>query len=148
MASQQKQKNKHDSLKLRKEYAAAFAYKAPNFTDMFIKVDPSYRSPFANFNPNSTASLIKFNALSAFKLFSKKSKTKSKFKSMLTRDEETKYVDHLFSKEKVQELTTLRGEDLEKFMEKYRPSILELKKMTGYELVQYIKKSYAEFLKR
>lgn len=147
VAIQTKRNYKNDSLRLRKEYAAVFAYKPPDFTDMFIKVDPSYRSPFANINPNSTASILKFNALSAFRLFGKKNKTTSKFKSILERDEETNYVDHLFSKEKVQEITQLEGEDLVKFMNKYRPSILELKKMTGYELVQYIKKSYAAYIK-
>jgi len=142
---QTKRNYKTDSLRLRKEYAAVFAYKTPDFTDMFVKVDPNYRSPFANVNPNSTASILKFNALSAFSLFGKKNKSKSKFKSILEKGEEANYVNHLFSKEKVQEFTPLKGEDLEKFMNKYRPSILELKKMTGYELVQYIKKSYAAY---
>lgn len=142
---QTKRNYKNDSLRLRKEYAAVFAYKPPNFTDMFINVDPSYRSPFANINPNSTASILKFNALSAFSLFGKKNKSTSKFKSILVRDEEANYIDQLFSKEKVQELTKLEGDVLADFMNKYRPSILELKKMTGYEIVQYIKKSYAEF---
>jgi len=147
VAIQTKRNYKNDSLRLRREYAAAFAYKAPDFTDMFVKVDPSYRSPFANINPNSTASIIKFNALSAFRLFGKKNKSTSKFKSILEKDEEANYVDHLFSKEKVQQLTKLEGEDLAKFMNKYRPSILQIKKMTEYELVQYIKKSYAQYSK-
>jgi len=147
VAIQTKRNYKNDSLRLRKEYAAVFAYKPPDFTDMFIKVDPSYRSPFANINPNSTASILKFNVLSAFSLFGKKNKSTAKFKSLLVKDEEANYVDQLFSKEKVQELTKLEGNDLADFMNKYRPSILDLKKMTGYEMVQYIKKSYAEFSK-
>lgn len=138
---------KNDSLRLRKEYAEVFAYKPPDFTAMFIKVDPSYRSPFANINPNSTASILKFNVLSALSLLGKKNKSTAKFKSILTKDEEANYVDHLFTKEKIEELTQLKGDDLVTFMNKYRPSILELRKMTAYELVQYIKKSYIEFIK-
>lgn len=147
VAIQTKRNHKNDSLRLRKEYAAVFAYKPPDFTDMFIKVDPSYRSPLANINPNSTASILKFNALSAFSFLGKKNKSTSKFKSILEKDEELKYVDQLFSKEKVQELTGLKGDDLAKFMNEYRPSILQIKKMTGYELVLYIKESYAAWKK-
>mgnify|MGYP003575160405 CR=1 FL=1 len=147
VAIQTKRNHKNDSLRLRKEYAAVFAYKSPDFTDMFIKVDPSYRSPFANSNPNSTASLIKFNALSALGLFGKKNKTTSKFKSILVKEEEFKYVDNLFSKEKIKELTGLEGDELAKFMNKYRPSISQIKEMTGYELIQYIKKSFVEYRK-
>ena len=125
-----------------------FAYKPPNLTDMFIKVDPSYRSPFANINPNSTASIIKFNALSAFSLFGKKKNANSKLKTILLKTEETNYVDHLFSEEKVADITKLKGDSLVKFMNTYRPSILALKKMTGYELIKYIKTSYVEFIKQ
>ena len=31
---------KQDSIRLRKQFADVFAYKAPNFYDMFVKVDP------------------------------------------------------------------------------------------------------------
>ncbi|MBY0543255.1 MAG: carboxypeptidase-like regulatory domain-containing protein [Sphingobacteriaceae bacterium] len=143
-----KRNYRNDSLRLRKEYAAVFAYKPPNLTDMFIKVDPSYRSPFANINPNSTASIIKFNALSAFSLFGKKKNANSKLKTILLKTEETNYVDHLFSEEKVADITKLKGDSLVNFMNTYRPSILALKKMTGYELIKYIKTSYVEFIKQ
>lgn len=142
-----KRNYKNDSLRLRQEFAAVFDYKPPDFTDMFIKVDPSYRSPFANINPNSTASIIKFDVLSAFSLIGNKKNTTSKLKATLLKAEETNYVDHLFSKEKVADLTKLRGDSLVSFMNRYRPSMIALKKMTGYELLQYIKTSHIEFIK-
>lgn len=142
-----KRNYKNDSLRLRQEFASVFAYKPPDFTDMFIKIDPSYRSPFVNINPNSTASIIKFNVLSAFSFFGKKRNTTSKLKSTLLKVEEENYVDHLFSKEQVADLTKLKGDSLVSFMNKYRPSMITLKKMTGYELLQYIKTSYTEFIK-
>lgn len=138
---------KKDSLALRKEYAAVFAYKAPDFTDMFVKVDPSYRSPHANINPNSTASILKFNALSAFSFFNKKKNLTSKLKQTLLKDEELNFVDSRFSKAKVESLTSLKGDSLITFMQHYRPSYLAIKQMNDYQIILHIKKSYAEFIK-
>lgn len=140
-----KRNYRSDSLRLRKEYAAVFAYKPPNFTDMFIKVDPSYRSPSANINPSSTASIIKFDVLSALSLIGKKKNTTSKLKATLLKTEETNYVDHLFSKDKIVDITKLQGDSLITFMNRYRPSSVRLRKMTEYQLLQYIKLSGLEF---
>ncbi|WP_113651553.1 carboxypeptidase-like regulatory domain-containing protein [Pedobacter namyangjuensis] len=138
---------KKDSTDIRNQFASVFAYKPPSFTDMFVTVDPSYRSPHANINPNSTASILRFNALSAFKLFGKKNKQTSKAKEMLLSDEREKAIDNRFSKEFVMSVVPLTGNDLLAFMDKYRPKPNDLKQMNGYELVGYIKKSYAEFIK-
>lgn len=136
---------KLDSLRLRKEYAAVFAYKAPGFKDMFVNVDPSYRPPLALVRPNSTASILKFNALSAFSIFGKKNKSTTKFKSILAKGEELNYVDNIFSKEKIADITKLTGKQLIDFMNTYRPSILTIRRMTGYELNIYISKCFLEF---
>lgn len=135
-----------DSFNLRKEYASVFAYKGPSFKDMFITVDPNYRSPFANTTPNSTASLVKINVLQVFSLLGKKKNQTNKLKQTLLADEETNYIDHSFSKEKVMALTKLQGDSLRNFMNHYRPSIMALKKMTDYELSLYIKKSYLAYI--
>ena len=137
---------KKDSLTLRKEFANVFAYKAPDFTDMFMKVDPSYRSPFANINPNSTASILRFNALSAFSFFNKKKNSTAKLKQTLLKDEELNFVDSRFSKAKIETVTSLRGDSLITFMQVYRPSYLAIKQMNDYQIILYIKKSYAEFI--
>lgn len=39
------------------------------------------------------------------------------------------------------------GDSLQNFMNAYRPSIEEVKQMTDYQLLLYIKKSYDEFIK-
>lgn len=140
-----KRNYKNDSLNLRKEYAAIFAYKPPKFTDMFIKVDPNYRSPFPHVNPNSTSAIVKLNVLSVLSFVGKKKNPSSKFKATLLQTEETNYIDNLFSKEKVVAITELHGDSLSTFMNTYRPSSLKLKKMTDYELMQYIKLSFLEF---
>lgn len=138
---------KQDSLALRKEYANAFFYKGPSVSDMFIEKDINYDSPFGFSNPRSTASLVSLNVLQIFSLFGKKHAQTSRLSKTLVRDEELNYIDHVFSKDKVRLYTGLDGEPLIKFMNLYRPSILALKKMTGYELTIYIKKSFEEFIK-
>ncbi len=138
---------KFDSLAIRKEYANAFVYKGPGFSDMFITRDPAYNSPFGFSNPKSTASLVSLNVLQVFNLLGKKKNQTTRLKETLLHDEELNYVDHVFSKDKVKLITGLDGDQLIKFMNLYRPSVLSLKKMTGYELTIYIKKSYEEFIK-
>ncbi|MEJ5994038.1 hypothetical protein WG904_06340 [Pedobacter sp. Du54] len=143
-----KRNYKLDSLNLRKEYAREFAYKGPSFSDMFIGKVPKKNDYVPSFaNGSSTASLVSLNLLQVASLFGKKKSRNTKLKETLLRDEELNYVDHVFSKDKIKLLTGLEGEALIKFMNLYRPSILTLKKMTGYELTVYIKKCYVEFAK-
>ena len=61
-------------------------------------------------------------------------------------DEENTYVDRTFSKQRITELTNLKGDSLLNFMDDYRPTISQAKKMTDYDMVIYIKKSYADFI--
>jgi hypothetical protein len=139
--------HQRDSLNIRKEYANAFAYKGPSFTDMFVERDPSYNSPFPFTNPRSTASILSLNVLQVINLMGKKKKQSTKLKDFLIREEELNYLDNLFSKEKVRSIVNLEDDELVQFMNNYRPSDASLKKMTAYELTLYIKKSYEEFKK-
>jgi hypothetical protein len=144
-----KRNYKLDSLNLRKEYASAFAYKGPSFTDMFIEKGGRKNDYVPSFtNPRSTASLVSLNLFQVASLFGKKKVQNTRLKQTLIRAEQLNYVDEVFSKDKVQSLTGLKEEEaLIKFMNLYRPSIVTLKKMTSYELTVYIKKCYEEFLK-
>ena len=142
-----KRNHKFDSLAIRKEYANAFTYKGPNISDMFIEKDINYDSPFGFTNSRSTASIVSLSVLQIINLFSKKQVQTTRLKQTLLRDEELYYMDYVFSKDKIKSLTGLGGEQLFTFMNRYRPSALTLKKMTGYELTIYIKKSYQEFAK-
>ncbi|RYG16036.1 MAG: hypothetical protein EOO07_14095, partial [Chitinophagaceae bacterium] len=142
-----KRNYKLDSLSLRKEYARAFEYKGPGFSDMFIEkgnLKDEYVPSFTN--PRSTASMVSLNLVQVASFFGKKKAQKAKLKKTLLRDEEFNYVDHVFSNENVKSITGLEGEELVKFMNQYRPPILTLKKMTGYELNLYIKKSFEEYV--
>lgn len=133
---------KKDSLSNRREFAKAFAYKAPGLKDIFVT-----RSPCVNTNrPNNTSELVSINVLQVISLLGKNNTPQSKLKKTLLRDEQNSYVDKVFSKEKVTSLTGLKGDSLQNFMFKYRLSINEIKKMTAYDMAIYIKKSYADFV--
>jgi hypothetical protein len=133
-----------DSLNRRNEYAAFFAYKAPKFKDIFITKSSNVSTHYSPFQ-NSTSRLVGVNLLSVIGLLSKNDAPVSKMQKQLLKDEEYNYVDHIFSKEKVQSLTFLRGNSLQNFMNEFRPSIKEVKQMTDYQLMLYIKKSYKTF---
>lgn len=137
---------KQDSLNRRKEFASTFAYEPPKFKDIFLK-----RSPNAHLQnyplQNSTSTLVGVNILSVIGLINKNKTPVSKLQKQLLKDEEFKYVDHIFSTEKVRSLTSLKGDSLQSFMNQYRPSIEKSKQMTEYELILHIKKSYDKFIK-
>lgn len=135
-----------DSLNKRKEYAHFFDYKAPKLKDIFITKSPNGSTQYSPFQ-NSTSSLVSVNLLSVFALLSKNKAPTSKIQKQLIKDEEYNYVNNRFSKEKVQSLTALKGDSLQNFMNEYRPSIQEVKQMTDYQLILYIKKSHETFNK-
>lgn len=145
-----KHDSKLDSIRLRKEFAAVFAYKRPSFKDMFITVDPYKFTPDDYIHAgNSTASLVSVNLLSLVSLLSNKSNDPaSKLQQALLKNEETEYVDRAFLKQKIKNLTNLKGDSLLNFMDNYRPTIKQARKMTDYEMIVYIKKSYDNFLKK
>jgi hypothetical protein len=62
-------------------------------------------------------------------------------------DEANNYVDQRFSKQNITAVTGMKGDSLVNFIMMYRPTIDQTKKMNDYQMVLYIKKSYAEFLK-
>ncbi|MEN5195510.1 carboxypeptidase-like regulatory domain-containing protein [Sphingobacterium faecium] len=135
-----------DSLNRREEYASIFAYKAPTVKDIFIPKSFNTTTHYSPFQ-NSTSSLVSVNLLSVVSLLTKNKTATSKMKIKLLKEEEYQYVDQVFSRKKVQSITTLKGDSLQNFMNAYRPSIDEVKQMTDYQLLLYIKKSYDEFIK-
>ncbi|MDB4927244.1 hypothetical protein [Mucilaginibacter sp.] len=132
---------KKDSVDNRREFARIFNYKAPGIKSIFVK-----RSPYVNTGrPNNTSELVSLNVLKLVSLFSRNKKNTLQ-KAML-RDEQDGFVFSMFSKERIQALTSLKGDSLQNFMIKYSPSPYEIRKMTMYDMMIYIKKSYADFSK-
>lgn len=71
------------------------------------------------------------------------------FQQRLISDEQNKYIDHRYTKYLVKRLTNLDGDELNKFMDFYRPSYDEVLMMNDLELGYYIEQCFKnyEFLK-
>ncbi|MDO3625578.1 carboxypeptidase-like regulatory domain-containing protein [Mucilaginibacter sp. BT774] len=138
-----------DSVKLRKEFAPVFAYKGTAFKDVFMP-NSSYIKPYNDFitSTHSTATLLSVNLLQVIDWLGKNKTTTSKLQQTLLKDEQNNYVEQVFSRPKVVELTRLKGDSLQNFMDKYRPSSAVAHRMNDYEMMIYIKKCYGEFVKQ
>ena len=90
---------------------------------------------------------MSINLLSVIDMLGKNKAPQSKLQKILLKDEEDDYVDRFFSPEKVSSLTNLKGDSLQNFMNQYHPDIKKVKKMSDYDMVSYIKKSYTEYRK-
>ena len=137
-----------DSIKLRKEFAPVFAYKGTAFKDVFMP-NSSYIKPYNDFITStlSTATLLSVNLLQVIDWLGKNKTPTSKLQQTLLKDEQSNYVEQVFSRSKVIELTHLKGDSLQSFMDKYRPSSAVARTMNDYEMMIYIKKCYGEFVK-
>jgi hypothetical protein len=137
---------KGDSINTRNEFDYVLLYKGTRLGDVFLNRHANKYVP-NNYitSASSTSAIIGVNVLSVVSLLSKNKDPMTKLQKTIIRDEGDNYVDHEFSKEKVATLTSLKGDRLETFMETYRPSIDQAKKMSEYEMIGYIKKSYEEF---
>lgn len=139
---------KADSLRLRKDFSTVFEHKNATVKDAFITRDPYvYRWNDYITSTNNATTLVSVNLLSVLDLLNGNKAPVSKLQKTLLKEEEYDYIDRKFSKQKVTEITHLKGDSLQTFMDKYRPSSAEAKKMTDYEVMVYIKKCYAEFVK-
>lgn len=117
-----------DSLRRREEYSAF------------------YKKPLPGITGGNTP--VGFGiSFSPFSYFSGKEKAKRKLKKRLAYNEEQAYIDHFFSPSFVQRLTGLSGEELQRFMLKYRPSYDFVRSNTNDDLVRYINESLKTFKK-
>jgi hypothetical protein len=139
---------KADSIRLRKEFAPVFNYKSTTIKDAFITRDP-YVYKWNDFitSTNNATTILSVNLLSVFDLLNRNNAPVSKLQKTLVRQEQYNYVSQVFSKQKVTEITHLKGDSLQTFMDKYRPSVADAKTMSDYEVMIYIKRCYAEFVK-
>jgi len=139
-----------DSLRNRREFASVFAYHSSTIKDAFIArpADLDFGKPSNHINADkSTATILSINLLLVIDMLNKNRAPQSKLQKILLKDEEDEYVDRFFSPEKVSSITNLKGDSLQNFMNQYHPEIKKVKKMSDYDMISYIKKSYAEYLK-
>lgn len=140
-------KYKADSLNLRKEFAAQFNYKKPSARD-FLKTNlPTYVADDHGSAMNGDNAIGGLNLLAVIGLLGRNNTPSAKLQKQLQDDEQANYIDHKFSRSKIELITHMQGDSLQDFIDIYRPTIIRLKQMTDYELLIYIKTSYIEFIK-
>lgn len=136
---------KDDSLALRKEYAKVFDHQTPGWKSLLASKNRIAKSPYPS---NSTSSIAGLNLFAVIALIRKNKSPVAKLQKRLLKEEEYHFVDQSFSAEKIRLLTRLSGDSLVQFTEYYRPQAEVARKMTDYEMMLYIKKSYTKFLIR
>ena len=135
-----------DSLQIREDFAKVFAYKDPSIKDVLVKKGLRYKTPGSNLVSNSTSSILSLDVLRTIGLLTKNKNSLSKLKKVQLKDEETNYINNRFSPEKINAITKLEDDSLNNFIEIYRPSAAEIRKMNDYEILMYVKRSYVDFI--
>lgn len=78
-------------------------------------------------------------------MLSKKNRQEWDFQVMYKEWEREKFIDFTFNERLVKKITYLSGEDLKRFMVRYRPTYEFLREASDYEYLDYIKHCYYMF---
>lgn len=121
---------KFDSLQNRIDYAKIFNYQKPKLKT----VAPQYGTGMG-FDLDEIINMFRF----------KRNRSLASFQKRLFLEEQDKFIDHRFNKALVRRLTLLSGNELDSFMQVYRPSYLFTQLSGDYEFQKYIKDSFYRF---
>jgi len=124
-----------DSLNNRRDFAKDFNSHPPKFSDI-IRPASMYGIPYLG---------VSISASQLITALTYKHSRAYKFKKVLIADEQSKYIDSRFSEERVAQLTNLPADSLVMFMDRYRPGIEQVRKMSDYDLFNYVKRSLTAF---
>lgn len=91
---------------------------------------------------NSVGTYLASPATALYNLFGKEPKNARRFEEYMNQELEETKIDRIFNKGIVTELTGLEGEDLQSFMDWYRPSLSTAERWGRYDLMVYINKSF------
>lgn len=81
-------------------------------------------------------------ATALYNLFGKEAKNAKRFESYMNQELEETKVDRIFNKTIVSNLTKLEGDELQSFMDIYRPSYSTAQRWGQYDLMNYINSSF------
>lgn len=95
----------------------------------------------------SALSAINSPINAVYSIFSKDARDAKRFAAFSKKEEEAAQDNRKYNKELVKKITGLSDEDVQKFMDTYRPLHEDLMKMTDYDVIQYIKTSLESFKK-
>jgi hypothetical protein len=87
-------------------------------------------------------------SISPFTYFSSSEKKKREFRKQFEKQEEAAYVDYRFSKVNVSRLTGLKGDSLQQFMLRYRPTYKFCRSANHEDMLRYVNEKFKEYMKR
>jgi len=91
---------------------------------------------------NKVGTYLSSPATALYNLFGREAKNMKRFEKFMNREVEEIAVDKIFSKSAVSQATGLQGEELQNFMDMYRPSFDRAEKWGQYDLLDYISQSF------
>lgn len=95
-----------------------------------------------NGGKNKVGTYLNSPATALYNLFGREAKNMKRFEKFMDREVEEMAVDRIFSKAAVSQATGLQGEDLQNFMDLYRPSFGQVERWGQYDLLSYIDRSF------
>lgn len=118
-----------DSLRNRQDNAALFNYHRPSVAKAILG---------GVFHPISGLQNLTEMA---------KNRRMKHFQEHLVNEERDQYIESRFSRQDVEDITGLKGKELEDFMTLYKPTYEFTQQAATYDMLLYIKEKYAEYLK-
>ncbi|NGM63187.1 hypothetical protein G5B30_14855 [Sphingobacterium sp. SGG-5] len=94
-----------------------------------------------NGGKNRVGTYLNSPATALYNLFGREAKNMKRFEKFMDREVEEMAVDRIFSKAAVSQATGLKGEELQNFMDLYRPSFGQVERWGQYDLLAYIDRS-------
>ncbi|MBE8722138.1 hypothetical protein [Sphingobacterium pedocola] len=94
-----------------------------------------------NGGKNSVGTYVGSPATALYNLFGREAKNMKRFGKFMDREVDELQVDRIFSKAKIAEITGLSGDDLQNFMDLYRPSLSMAQNWGQYDLLDYVNRS-------
>lgn len=100
-----------------------------------------------NGGKNSVGTYLNSPATALFNLFGRDAKNAKRFAKVMDRELEESQVDKVFNKTSVAALTSLSGDELQSFMDLYRPSFNTAQYWGQYDFMNYVKTSFQSWEK-
>lgn len=91
---------------------------------------------------NKVGTYLASPATALYNLFGQEAKNAKRFERYMSKELEATKIDRIFNKRLVASLTNLEGDELQSFMDMYRPSLSSIERWGDYDLMSYITNSF------
>jgi len=115
--------------------------RASKEAEMRDMLDDYRKKGVYNGGKNSVGTYLNSPATALYNLFGKDAKNAKRFSRLMERELEESKVDRIFNKTSVNALTNLEGDELQSFMDLYRPSYSMVQHWGQYDFMNYVKTS-------